>query len=229
MTSSLEQHLRDLGNSLWLFPKTHTEYLIKLRDEKGFNPKVIYDIGACVMHWTNCTKPVWPDAQYILFDAMGAAEFLYKESGHEYNIGVLSDQDNKLIKFYENPLQPGGNSYYQENPEHTFGNCVFPEETAVLKTAMTLDTVVAKKGYPLPNLIKMDVQGAELDIIKGSPKVIGHCNHLILELQHVDFNKGAPQVNEVREYLSTIGFTDVSGMFSSGGIGADGDYHFVRL
>jgi hypothetical protein len=48
-------------------------------------------------------------------------------------------------------------------------------------------------------------------------------------LQHVDFNIGAPQVNEVREYLSSIGFTDASGMFSSGGLGVDGDYYFVRL
>jgi len=225
----LKDHLRQLGQRLELFPKSHVDYLKKLRDDLNFEPKVIYDIGACVMHWTNSMKPVWPNAEYILFDGMEAAEFLYQESGYKYNIGVLSDQDNKEVKFYENVEQPGGNSYYQENVAHTFGNCVFPDSTAVAKIAMTLDTIVANKGYPLPDLIKMDVQGAELDIIKGATKMLEHCKHLVLELQHVDFNIGAPSVNEVREYLKTIGFTDVSGMFSSGGLGVDGDYHFVRF
>ena len=45
-------------------------------------------------------------------------------------------------------------------------------------------------------------------------------------MQHVDYNKGAPKADEIIKYLESIGFKNVSGMFSGGEI--DGDYHFAR-
>ena len=81
-------------------------------------------------------------------------------------------------------------------------------------------------GFKQPDLIKIDVQGSELDILKGATKVLKQCDNIILEMQYVDYNKGAPKAQEVIEYLKSIGFENKSGMFSGGEI--DGDYHFVR-
>jgi hypothetical protein len=78
----VQTHLRNLHNMNPL-PENHFNYLIKLKKE-GFEPKVIYDIGSCVLHWTNQAKKLWPDAKYILFDAFAPAEFLYKEYGYDY-------------------------------------------------------------------------------------------------------------------------------------------------
>ena len=61
------QHLRNLSLNDSL-PVNHFNYLKKLK-ESGFEPKVIYDIGSCVLHWTNKAKQLWPNAKYILFDA----------------------------------------------------------------------------------------------------------------------------------------------------------------
>ena len=91
---------------------------------------------------------------------------------------------------------------------------------------MTLDTIVQEQKLPLPDLIKMDVQGAEMDILKGAQNTLKHCHHLILECQVIDYKKGAPKVEEVTEYLLSLGYRDVSGMFCAGF--ADGDYHFYR-
>lgn len=52
----------------------------------------------------------------------------------------------------------------------------------------------------------MDVQGAELDIIKGGLPIIKNSKYLLLEMQLLMFNKGAPRIEEVISYLHSIGF-----------------------
>ena len=54
------------------------------------------------MHWYSNAKKIWPDAEFVLFEAMEDSEVLFKESGCKYNIGVLSDQDGKELEFYQN-------------------------------------------------------------------------------------------------------------------------------
>jgi hypothetical protein len=71
----------------------------------------------------------------------------------------------------------------------------------------------------------MDVQGAELDVLKGAVEILKSCDHVILELQEVEYNKGAPLKQTVVEYMESQGFTNM-GMFSSNG--PDGDYYFTR-
>ena len=73
-------------------PDRHIEYLISLKNS-GFKPKVVYDIGCCVLHWTREIKKLYNDVEVILFDAFSDAEFLY--SKYDYHVGVLSDEDNK--------------------------------------------------------------------------------------------------------------------------------------
>ena len=114
----LEAHLQNVLN-VCNIPDGHIRYLQRLKDS-GFEPKVIYDIGSCVLQWTKQAKKIWPNAKIILFDAFQPAEFLYKE--HDYHIGVLSNTDGKEVKFYQNDRLPAGNSYYREN-----NDIVFPE------------------------------------------------------------------------------------------------------
>jgi FkbM family methyltransferase len=221
---SIETRLRELGSQR-LIPADHVGYLAKLKAQ-GFEPKVIYDVGACVLHWTNEAKRIWPGSEFVAFEAMDSSEFLYKEQGLKYFMGALSDVTGKEVEFYQNDWHPGGNSYYRENAEvNPEAPQYFNEKhKRVLKTA-TLDAVVRLKQFPLPDLIKMDVQGAELDVLKGASQVLQTVKHVILELQAVEYNKGAPLKDTVIAYMDTIGF-DCKGLFSNNG--PDGDYHFVK-
>ena len=226
LDTSVEDRLRDLGSQR-LLPAQHVGFLGKLKREE-FEPKVIYDIGACVLHWTNEAKKIWPDAQYYAFEAMDETKFLYEEAGIKHWNGVLTKEDDKSILFNQNLEHPGGNSYYHENPELSpMANELWKPENEVEKIGMTLDTIVRQMKFSQPDLIKMDVQGAELDILYGSKEVLKHCNHLILELQHEDYNIGAPKSNEVIEYMESLGFKS-HGMFCGSTLGADGDYYFTR-
>jgi hypothetical protein len=102
--------LRELGSQR-LIPREHVDYLAQLK-ASGVEPKVIYDVGACVLHWTNEAQRIWGDAEYVAFEAMDSSEFLFKERGMKYHIGVLSNESGKEVDFYQNDYHPGGNSYY---------------------------------------------------------------------------------------------------------------------
>jgi hypothetical protein len=102
---------------------------------------------------------------------------------------------------------------------------LFNDDTKKIRKTITLDSLVKLRQLPKPDLIKMDVQGAELDIIKGASETLKSVNHVILELQKVEYNKGAPLSDAVIAYMNEIGF-DCKGLFCDNG--PDGDYHFVR-
>jgi len=191
------QRIYDLHNN-YTIPRNHINYLNKLK--YNFQPKIIYDIGANVLNWTKEAKKVWNGADIIVFDAIKSAEFLYKEHHYKYHIGVLSDTDDKIVKFYENSEHPAGNSYYKE-VGHEKSNELYPENKFTEQFSTTLATVVKNNNFPLPDLIKFDVQGCELDIIKGSIDIINHAKYLIVELQIIEYNKGAPLANETIKFL----------------------------
>jgi FkbM family methyltransferase len=202
-------------------PEKHKEYLRSLKKE-GFEPSVIYDIGSSVLHWTSVAQEIWPKARIILFDAYDPVEFLYY--GREYFIGVLSSEDNRTVKFYQNPLHPGGNSYYQEIGS-SLSKDLFTEASAVIKPTSRLETIVKKYKLPLPDLIKIDVQGAERDVLLGAGMVLDRCQHLIVELQSTQYNKGAPLVGETFPFIESLGFKCIAPLFCNNG--PDGDYDFV--
>jgi FkbM family methyltransferase len=196
-------------------PVNHQNYIKTLNIE----PKIIYDIGACVMHWTRHAEKRWPNSKYFLFEAENGVEKVLSKSKHSYHLGLLTDKDNKQIKFYHDINNAPGNSYYKEVTG------AFTEQHAEMKIGMTLDTIVKQKNYPLPDLIKLDVQGAELDILKGAKECIKNCSDIILEAQHKTYNEGAPNVDEVIKYMESLGFGLVSNFNKEE---YDGDYHFKK-
>jgi FkbM family methyltransferase len=204
-------------------PEAHIKMLKTISD--SFTPKVIYDIGSNTLHWTKEAKNIWTNSEIFAFDAIQEAEELYKSKNVKYNIGVLSDLDNKIVKFYENKENPAGNSYYKEIGHPNSVN-IFPEDSYSEKIAMTLETVVKRNNFLLPDLVKIDVQGAELDILKGGQNIINNAKYLIIELQNVEYNRGAPLENVTIDYLQSKGWEIVESKFSNNG--PDADYLFIN-
>lgn len=219
----IKKHLKELSRH-HVLPQAHKDYLQKLK-QSGFEPRVIYDIGSCVLHWAHEANKIWPAADIICFEAFDDCAFLYEEEQFDHHMGVLSDRDGTIVKFYQNELLPGGNSYYREigcdNGRH------FPEDKYVEKTTSKLDTIVKNRKFPLPDLIKIDVQGAEKDIIAGAVETLAHAQHLIVEMQCVNYNDKAPKVDETRPFIESLGWRCVTPLFCDNG--PDGDYHFTKI
>jgi hypothetical protein len=109
----------------------------------------------------------------------------------------LVGKDNEEVDYYrcEDKNNNQGNGMYKENTN-------VPFKSTKLRT-VTLDSLLPGQKF---DLIKMDVQGAELDIIQGSPGFIHNAKYLWLELQPHNYNIGAPSAGKVIGYLHQIGF-----------------------
>lgn len=220
------EHIKEINDNLFklhqtdMLPPSHIQFLEKLKTS-GINPKVCYDIGSNVLHWTKHANRIWTDTQIILFDAFDHAPILYEQYSYPYEIVVLSDQDDKEVKFYQNDIFIGGSSYYKE-----YNDAVFPVDKYVLRRTKKLDTIVKDKAYPYPDLVKIDVQGAELDVIKGGFEVLSHAKYLIIELQHQEYNIGAPLANITKSLLESMGWICMEEKFSNNG--PDADYFFIQ-
>jgi FkbM family methyltransferase len=206
-------------------PNDHLNYLKSLK-KNGFEPKVIYDIGSCVLNWTKYAKQLWPDAKFYLFDGFDKVEFLYNEYDYEYHIGVLSDKDGKLVNFYQNDALPYGNSYYKEIG-HPLSSELFNETHLQNKISYTLDTVANLNKFPSPDLVKINVQGSELDIIMGAQLTFAKTSYLIAKLQKNNYNDGAPLVENSLPIIEKMGWKCVAPLFCDNGV--DGDYSFLNI
>ena len=210
-----------------VLPSDHVKYLESLK-QSGFEPKVIYDIGSCVLHWTRHAKRIWPDAEIVLFDANPYCIFLY-EGGYKYYSGILSNVSNVDLKFYLNEFSPGGASYYREIGMPISAQ-LYSEDRYYTIKSKTLDDAVEQYQFPLPDLVKMDVQGAERDILQGGTKTMANARHLIMEIPNpsVEYNKNAPSGYDTIDLAASLGWTCTAPRFSVNGC-FDADYGFERI
>ena len=228
------QYVLNILNNIYVrinIPNEHINFLEKL--SKDFYPEnmIIYDIGSSVLHWTENASKIWKNSKIYVFDGMTEMKLFYDEynkqnnTNYDYNVGVLCDEDYKRISFYQNDELSGGNSYYKEIG-HKNSHTIFTENHIKHKIGMKLETIVKNKKIPMPDLIKIDVQGAELDILKGSMNVINHAKFLIVELQHTEYNEGAPLCNQTRDFLIENGWQVYAEKFCNNG--PDADWCFIN-
>jgi FkbM family methyltransferase len=177
---------------------------------KGFNPKFILDIGACVGEWATLAKSIFNQADLLLVEANKDNERHLMSTGFHYKIALLGDNERDVEFFKIKNGYNTGNSIYKEQTRHYTGDNF---ETVKLPMT-TLDKLLSSHWHQKPEMIKMDVQGAELLILDGAKQTLENCEVILLETQILEYNQNAPKVKDVTEYLDKIGFemNDVCGL-----------------
>lgn len=163
-------------------------------------PYSVLDIGANRGHWTAEAKTLWPEAYFMLIEGNPECDPILASTGHPYRIALLSDTE-KEVTFYTRLNAPActGASYYRETTQFYAGDNAIPH---TLQTD-TLDRLFPDDKF---DLIKIDVQGAELDVLKGGANLVGRASALLLECAVSNYNDGAPTVVEILDYCRRIGF-----------------------
>jgi len=181
---------------------SHRNALMRLRS-LGFTPAVVYDIGAYRGGWTRLAADVFPHAQFVLFEANCDHADELAAGGRRQVIAALGEKDSGTRAFHV-PRQGDvtGASLYVENTAH------YAEQNLQVREVETvrLDTLVAREKLPQPDLVKIDVQGAELEVLAGATETLGAAGALIVEVSFVDYNKGGPLVAEVIAAIDRLGF-----------------------
>jgi FkbM family methyltransferase len=168
---------------------------------RGFIPKIIFDIGAHTGGWTKGMRDIFSESEYYLFEAFEGNN-KYNVEKNYYNI-FLSKQDREPITFFNVDAEhTTGNSRYFELTTYFLNNKVY-SNTLISKS---LDTFVTEEKIPYPDLIKIDVQGSELDILKGGEQCMKHATMILLEVSIHQYNKEAPLFAQVIHYMDISGF-----------------------
>jgi FkbM family methyltransferase len=171
-----------------------------LKRKFGFDPKIIYDIGAYKGIWTNDCKKLFPTATYYQFEAnTDSKDYLHDNP----TFCVLGDEDNKEVTYYKTNFQvPTGNSILKENSVFfDESNCV--EEK---RHMITLDSVISTKSFPYPDFMKLDTQGSELMILSGASKCLEHCQVVLMEVSLHNYNDKAPLLYDFLKFMDEKGF-----------------------
>lgn len=175
----------------------------------GVDLRRVLDLGAFEGKWTMLLKESYPLAEVIMVEANAEKERMLRSLGC-YHIAVLGDRDGREVDYYKclDGDAGSGNGFYRENTPFRFA----PER----RKCVTLPTLLGSdEGF---DLIKMDIQGAELDVIRGGLSVIRNSRYLLLELQTYSYNLGAPHFEDVVTFLHAEGFavTDIYDLMYSG-------------
>jgi len=178
------------------------KYLKKLKDEKKFIPDSILDIGAWNGFWTNNVKSIWPDAVYTCIEAGPKHERKLKEITPHYHIAVLGDS-NREVKMYLREINKGA----RKKITYTKGSSVFGVfKDYEVRQMQTLNKLVGDDAQF--DLIKQDVQGAEILIMQGAPGIFKRAKYVIQEVNlQKDINfPNMPDEKEMDNYMLSLGF-----------------------
>ena len=178
------------------------EYLKKLKDESNFMPRKILDIGANIGFWTKTVKSIWPDAQYTCIEAGPKYEKHLKEIAHKYHIAVLGDS-NREVKMYLREIKKGNKKKITYTKGSTVFNIFKDFETRQMQP---LGELVGNDAQF--DLIKQDVQGAEIMIMKGAPDIFTRAKYVVQEVNKFK-DKQFPDIpceNEMDEFMFELGF-----------------------
>ena len=174
---------------------TNTSIILSLLKDK-INPKYILDIGCGHGEWFLKCNNFFPNAKYLLFDAnkinKKKLDILKTNNINiSYKICLLSDSIKK-IKFFNMGY---GSSVYEEKTN--FSRQIEYIDSSTLKNELSNLNLDSSD-----NMIKLDVQGSEIDILKGLGNDIKRFEIVILETSVKEYNKGSPLFIDVINFMN---------------------------
>jgi len=178
------------------------KHLAKLKVESDFNPTRILDVGAWNGFWTKNVKEIWPDAHYTCIEAGLKHEKKLKEITPDYHIAVLGDTDRE-VKMYLREIDKGS----KKKVTYTKGSTLFGIfKDFEVRQMITLDSLVGKDAQY--DLIKQDVQGAEIMVMQGAPEIFKRAKYVIQEVNLYKDQKfpDLPSEKEMDDYMLELGF-----------------------
>lgn len=184
---------------------------------------VFFDIGACEGESSIRYARLFPNAVIYTFEPLPSNFELVLSNIKHYKINsihpvqlCLSDSAGETT-FYVSSGKPD----HAEDENWDYGNksssLLAPEKTKELHSWLKFENAITVQTSTLQqfctendidhiDFIHMDVQGAELMVLKGAKDFIQHINMVWLEVEAVELYKGQPLKRDVEDFMKTNGF-----------------------
>jgi FkbM family methyltransferase len=166
--------------------------------------KTVFDIGANVGNWTILAKSVFPKTRIDAFEPVPSSLDLlknavqYLQDVHIHPVALGSKKSQTSMKILGNqadcsslldPSAPGLNV-----------------EKEIMVSVNRLDDIIVELHIPYPDFIKMDVQGYELEVLKGGVECLKHAKAVQCEVSFEEFYKGQALFRDVLDFMDDHGF-----------------------
>lgn len=165
----------------------------------GFEPETIVDVG--VGRGTPELYQAFPEAYYIFVEPIEEfrpiLEQLTKRYNGEYHLAAAgSESGSAQINMRSHDLE--GSSIFKHRRESA--KYLNPREVDKIK----IDDLVADDRQI--DILKVDTQGAELEILNGARSTLNNTELVILEVQLYSFSEDMPVFYDVIEFMNEENF-----------------------
>lgn len=181
-------------------PPTYFNFIDRMVS-KGYKLDVVYDIGAFKGEWATTLKKKYPRTEVILFEGNIAHETVLRSRNLKFFNVVLSSPERTSVDYYNGA--DSGDSYYKETTTH------YDSKGYINTPCVTLDEMVSNNKLNLPNFIKLDTQGSELDILAGSKIALNAADFVYVECPIINYNSGAPNISDYLQFFRGAEFIPV--------------------
>lgn len=156
----------------------------------------VVDCGAFEGKWAKRFRECYPDANLHLIDASDRHKEELEKLGTFHKAVLAEKTEWRTFNYSQSETDFSGNSLYEENSNHPF------KQKQVFTTRLA-DVLPEDKTY---DLIKMDLQGAECEVIDGSLELFQKTKFVQLECPVFHNNVGAPRFEQLINYMANSGF-----------------------
>lgn len=169
----------------------------------GFRPAATIDIGANVGAWSRMARRIFPGTKILAVEPQQNLQAQLRETAQK--LGDVTIAQTLL------GAKPAASVPFYVY-EYSGMSSVLPdaESKPVATTSVdmvTLDQLVASTKFPPAQLMKLDVQGYELEVLRGGEQTLASVEVVLMEVTLLRLYKGAPILHEVVGFMADCGFS----------------------
>lgn len=165
----------------------------------GVRPKLVVDGGAHVGAWTRKARKYFPDAEFHLVEM---------QSDCQESLLRLASEGGKVVVHHAALVEPGVERVSVQGSGTGTSVVVFGGTEGAYIVGKTLDELFAERAAGNgPAFLKLDLEGHELNALKGATALLPLCDFLLLEASFYDPSRGGtPTFETLHRWLGERGF-----------------------
>lgn len=174
----------------------------RLRDA-GMTPRTVIDVGAAYGDWSTACATVFPDSSYVLLEPVDEYRpILDATAARLADATVIASAASRV----------SGETTFNVHRDFVGSSLLTETEgggvDGVARSVRTarLDDLASELSLEGPFLLKIDVQGAELAVLEGAPRVLECALGVILEVSFLEFFVGGAGFADVVQLMADRGF-----------------------
>jgi FkbM family methyltransferase len=168
---------------------------------RGLQVNNILDIGANRADWSEMASNIFPNAAFYLIEPQEELkpdlEHFFKTHKGQYFLGGAGSENGELTLSVWDDLA-GSSFLLPEGAESGKPQRKVP--------IFAMDFLVSENKMPIPDICKIDVQGFEIEVLKGSEKLFGKTDIFILEASLFRYSPNQPLLHEVIDFMVKKGY-----------------------